>query len=407
MKIIEKTEAMTNKKTIIFVEANEDGTVGGSYFSLQLLVNCLDKSLYHPIVVLYTDIPLAREMFADISQLIILHKYSLHGRTCQIRFLQPVFLVLRKMHSLLFRLIIPFVQIISILIMNRVALVHLNNSTSACPDWLLAARILRKPCVAHQRGNFLANKKTIIQAKKFNKIFCISKSILQPFEINNISNTRLIYNPIDVEHFRLKVKKDKQYIKQLLQVDNSLPFIGMVGNFQEWKGHIILIHAVDLLRKKFPGIVCLLIGAFPANSVEDKAYFNKVNQLIEKYSLQNNIIMTGFRSDVADYINALDIQLHCSTSPEPFGRVLIEGMCLKKVVVATNMGGPSEIIEDGVSGVLVPPGDHIILGNKISCLLENAELRAQIGSAAYVRVRDNFSIDKFKTEIHEHYQEII
>lgn len=395
------------KKTILFVEANEDGTVGGSYFSLQLLVKCLDKSLYVPIVVLYDDIPIAREMFAEISQLVILDRVCIKTGDCPVRFLQPVFVIWRKIKSLIFRVIFPFATIFSILIKNRVDMVHLNNSASVCWDWLLAARILRKPCVAHQRGEFPVNRKTIKQARKFDKIICISKAILQPFEFNNITNTHLIYNPIDVEHFRKQVKKDKKTIKQELQVDGLVPLIGMVGNFQEWKGHVTLIRAVDLLKKQFPGLICLLIGSFPANNIEDKAYFKQVKQLIEDLNLQKHIILTGFRTDVPDLINALDVQLHCSIAPEPFGRVLIEGMCLEKVVVATNIGGPCEIIEDGVSGIFVPPGDHTILRDKIGYLLENEKLREKIGQAAYKRVRDKFSLGKFKTEIHECYKRIV
>ncbi len=395
------------RKTILYVEANEDGTVGGSYFSLQLLVQCLDKSLYNPIVVLYEDIPLAREMFSELSELVLLDRRVFQAKKCSIPVLRPFLATYRKAKNLIFRVIIPFAKIITILIRNRVDMVHLNNSASVCWDWLLAAKILRKPCIAHQRGEFPVTSKTIKQAKRFDKIICISKAIQQPFELNHIDNTQLVYNPIDVECFTNLVKKEKQAVRKEFLIDPHVSLIGMVGNFQEWKGHITLIKAVHLLKDKFPRLVCLLIGALPVNNAQDKIYFNKVKKLIEELGLGENIIITGFRRDIPDLINSLDIQLHCSISPEPFGRVLIEGMCLEKVVVATDIGGPCEIIEDGISGFLLPPGDPETLQKKIGYLLENKEVRQEIGKAALKRVIDKFSLAKFEREIHKCYMEVV
>ena len=120
-------EITSNKKIILFVEANEDGTVGGSYFSLQLLVKCLDKTKYNPIILLYDDIPYARELYSSICRLIILKKSHALNLNISCRLARFFYLFFRKINSLFTREIFPFLKILSILITNHVVLIYLNN----------------------------------------------------------------------------------------------------------------------------------------------------------------------------------------------------------------------------------------------------------------------------------------
>src|SRR5262249_57484052 len=76
-----------------------------------------------------------------------------------------------------------------------------------------------------------------------------------------------------------------------------------------------------------------------------------------------------YRADVQRVMAALDVVIHASTDPEPFGRVLLEGMAMGKAVIATDLGGPREIIEHGVSGFLVPPGDAVALAAAVETLI--------------------------------------
>ena len=86
--------------------------------------------------------------------------------------------------------------------------------------------------------------------------------------------------------------------------------------------------------------------------------------------------------------------------------VILEGMCLEKPVIATDIGGPMEIIEDGVSGILVPPGKPIILAEKIEYLLEHPDLRQEIGKNAFKRVLDKFSLEDFSSQINSLYDRL-
>ena len=129
--------------------------------------------------------------------------------------------------------------------------------------------------------------------------------------------------------------------------------------------------------------------------VKDRKYLKDIKKEIGDNGLDENIILTGYRSDIANLINAIDVLIHSSIKPEPFGRVIIEGMCLEKPVIATDIGGPREIIKNGVSGILVPPGDAVVLSSKIAYLLNNPEISREIGVKALMRVKKKFGLEQF------------
>lgn len=393
------------KKRILYVEANEDGTIGGSYFSLQLLVKSLDKKKYETTVLLYDDIPLARKMFKDISNLIIVKKPAYRTNDTCFKIITPLLTIKRKLVNFIYRSFIPFFYKIYILVTNRIDLIHLNNTVNAGWDWLLIAKLLRRPCIVHQRGPANIDNKNIHIIKRFDRIICISDSIKKTLD-NDRLRTVVIYNPINVSEYTSKVSRSISDVREEFHVDNEAPLIGMVGNFQEWKGQVVIVNAVDLLRRVYPDIICLLIGAI-SNNQKDKEYYNRVVSLITEKKLQRNVVITGFREDIPNLVNALDVQIHCSIEPEPFGRVLLEGMSLMKPIISTNIGGPSEIIENEVSGLLITPNRYDLLSEKIHYLLQNKYIRKKIGMNALERVKDKFSLEKFKEEINELYSGLL
>ena len=104
--------------------------------------------------------------------------------------------------------------------------------------------------------------------------------------------------------------------------------------------------------------------------------------------------MTGYRSDVADCVNALDVMIHASTDPEPFGRVLLEGMALRKPLVASRGGAVPEIVVDGETGLLFEPGDADDLDHALGDLVGNTGRRNRMGEAGYRRLIDEFGLDR-------------
>lgn len=125
----------------------------------------------------------------------------------------------------------------------------------------------------------------------------------------------------------------------------------------------------------------------------EEAYEREIRALTTKLGLDDVVEFTGFRSDVHGAIEALDVLVHASTSGEPFGQVVIEGMVSGKPVVATNGGGIPEIVVDGVTGTLVPMGESEPMANAILSLLDDPERAQSMGERGRQRVLQRFTIN--------------
>ena len=405
---MEKSNKKLIRKKILFIEGNQDGTVGGSHHSLIYLIKALNKNKYEPMVMFYERSQILNQFNDDNCSTVVFFKplgKSFH--TSNIMLKLP-FLIYRKVYNLIITSFIPFVKFSFFLIKNKIELIHLNNSAHAGWEWLFAAKLLRRKCITHQRGFIQVGRIEKIIVKLFDKIICISKAIETNLKENGIrNNLATIYNTIDTNDFKSKITNDSNCVRKKIGIEGHSPIIGMVGNFHEWKGQIVVIRAVDKLRLKYKKIVCLIIGGVSTNFKNNILYYEKVKKEIDDKKLGKNVIITGYRPDVANLINALDVMIHASIEPEPFGRVIIEGMSLKKPVIATDLGGAREIIEDGISGILVPPNSPNVLAEKIEYLLEHPHFKNEIVANALIRVKEIFGFNHFVREINSLYKQIL
>jgi glycosyltransferase involved in cell wall biosynthesis len=203
------------------------------------------------------------------------------------------------------------------------------------------------------------------------------------------------------------VKRTRNETRRLLNLEKDQPVIGIVGNIKRWKGQEVVIKAVSLLEGKYPQLRCLIIGDVSVNSRADSEYRRSLENLVKEKKLESKILFLGYRDDVPDLIECLDILVHASIAPEPFGRVILEGMVLGKPVIATNFGGPLEIIENGVSGILVPPGDYAATAEAVDLLLADEEKRRNMAAAGLERVSKHFLMDQNIERIQELYEKLL
>lgn len=113
-----------------------------------------------------------------------------------------------------------------------------------------------------------------------------------------------------------------------------------------------------------------------------------LHELVGRLGLTDRVTFVGFVADVEGELARLDLLVHASVIPEPFGQVVVEGMAAGMPVVATDAGGPAETITHGVDGVLVAPGDADALAEAIVRLRADPAERSRLGAAAVVRARD-------------------
>ena len=114
----------------------------------------------------------------------------------------------------------------------------------------------------------------------------------------------------------------------------------------------------------------------------------------EEPGLQGRVHFLGFQSDVTPIFQAMDVVVHCSVAPEPFGRVIVEAMLAGTPVVATRGGGVDEIITDGHDGFLVPSADPVALALAVGRIMQDPAVASKLATAALHSARERFSMEQ-------------
>lgn len=185
---------------------------------------------------------------------------------------------------------------------------------------------------------------------------------------------------------------------------NGEPVVGLVGRLAPWKGQHIFIQAAATLAAQFPTARFRLIGAALFG---EEAYEASLRQQVQQLHLEHAIEFAGFRDDVQSEIAQLDIVVHASTTAEPFGQVVIEGMAAAKPMIATAGGGVLEIVVDGVTGMLVPMSDARALAAAIGTLLSDPARRQAMGIAGRERVLRHFTIQHVARNVERIYRQML
>lgn len=174
--------------------------------------------------------------------------------------------------------------------------------------------------------------------------------------------------------------------------DSAKPLlIGLVGRLAPWKGQHIFLEAAAKVYSAFPNTRFLLYGSSMFGETDYEA---SLHELVARLGLQEVVEFKGFVRDIAAAFKSLDIVVHASTSAEPFGQTIVQGMASGKPVIATRGAGASEIIRDGVDGLLVDRGDVEQMSAAILSLLQNPELFQRLSMQGWHRVAGHFTIER-------------
>jgi glycosyltransferase involved in cell wall biosynthesis len=180
--------------------------------------------------------------------------------------------------------------------------------------------------------------------------------------------------------------------------------IGLIGRISPWKGQHIFIRAAAQVQRYFPHARFVIIGA--ALFGEEK-YNEEVRTLPGQLGIEPMVEFTGFCNDIPRMVATLDLVVHASTTGEPFGQVIIEGMAAGKPVVATNGGGVPEIVEDGRTGILVPMGDAQAMADAICRIMVDPDKAAEMGRLGRQRVMERFTSDHTARRVQAVYEELL
>ena len=178
----------------------------------------------------------------------------------------------------------------------------------------------------------------------------------------------------------------------------AAPIIGLIGRISPWKGQDVFLRAVAILHPRYPDAIFRIIGKPMFNETEWDA---GLHRLCSELGLERAVEFVGFRENIPAEIASLTILIHASVRAEPFGQVIIEGMAAGVPVVATNGGGVPEIVDDGVSGLLVPMEDSAAMAAAVGSLLDDPVRALIIAERGRLEVERRFSIDKTAREMEQ------
>ena len=378
------------RKRIFFLEGNTDGTVGGSYYLMYDLVLGLDRERFEPVVGFHTDnflVPKLRS--AGIETLIFpLPEPFSFGSPGIDKILSP----LKSGINFAKRVLLHGFRLSKFLKKGKFDLVNLNNSITRNHFWMLAAMFSGTRCMTHEMG--INNRFDFISrffGKRLESVVCLSYAIRDNmFKLGvDYPNISVIHCGIDPD--RYQVNEQPGDLRRKHSIDGDSRVIGVVGNVKYWKGQETIVRAMALLKDEFPDLKCILVGGTADSDME---YLDRQKNLCNELGIEDAVIFAGFQKNAIDYMNMMDIVVHTSVDPEPFGIVTLEALSLSKPYISTTVGGPAEVIENGKSGLLVDPGRPDLLADAIRTFLRDPDYALQCAINGNKRLLSDFTFDK-------------
>ena len=200
-------------------------------------------------------------------------------------------------------------------------------------------------------------------------------------------SVRVLHSPVDLSSFDPN-GLSRAAARARLGIAEDAPLLAVVAQITPWKAQDDAIRILAHIRERYRSARLLLIGEakFVSRSTryDNLDYRESLHGLARELGIESAVIFMGERTDVPEILRAVDIVLVPSWE-EPFGRSVVEGMAMGTAVMATSVGGPSEIITDGVDGVLLPPKQAECWARAAIDLLSEPERRAHLGTAARQR----------------------
>jgi glycosyltransferase involved in cell wall biosynthesis len=200
---------------------------------------------------------------------------------------------------------------------------------------------------------------------------------------------------------------DRRSARARLGLGEAEPVLAVIGQISPHKGQSDAIRALATVREAHPDARLLLAGSVKfagrATRFDNRAYREDLTRLAHRLRVADAALFLGERGDIAEILSAVDVLLVPSWY-EPFGRVALEAMTMRVPVIATSVGGISEVIDDGVDGLVLPPRDPGAWARAIDELLSDGERRARMGARGRKKAEREFSARRHASEIMEVYR---
>ena len=220
-------------------------------------------------------------------------------------------------------------------------------------------------------------------------------------------NISTIYNAVDLRRFApTGPVLDLDALAGFPRAEPGTVKVGLVATFARWKGHDRFLEALAKLPDT-PAVRAYVIGGPIYETDGSQRSLEELRRLARDLGISARVGFTGFVEEPASAMRALDIVVHASTEPEPFGLVIAESMACGRAVIAVQAGGASEIIDDGVTALALRPGDSSHLAAGIARLAMDPALRARLGQAARASAVERFDSRHLASRLAPLYRDLV
>ena len=268
------------------------------------------------------------------------------------------------------------------------AALALSMSTQLAKPPLVAARRVD----FHLKGNALSRWKY----RQVDCFICASEAVRRMLVADGVPAARAVtvHEGIDLGHVDAAPAAD---LHADLWLPHGSPIVGNVAALVPHKGQRHLIEAAAIVVTRVPDARFVIAGEGELRPVLERQ--------IKEHHLEKHVFLTGFRPDILSVHKGFDIFVMSSVT-EGLGTSLLDAMACGKPIVATTAGGMPEVVEDGATGLVVPPRDHQAMAAAIVKLLTSPDLRARMGAAGLARVRARFSVERMVQDTLEIYRRV-
>ncbi|MEY2481379.1 MAG: hypothetical protein QOI04_2306 [Verrucomicrobiota bacterium] len=222
-------------------------------------------------------------------------------------------------------------------------------------------------------------------------VFNSERFVTYGLEKEGVRERQVIVIPNGVEDLRARSGSLREDYRKQLDLEPTTLLLGWMGRLSRQKNLPLLLHACSRLTTTRPYKI-LILGDGP-----ERAH---ALSLARELNLDNRIILAGSRSDIEGWLAAMDLFVHTADF-EGMPNVVMEAMAMGLPIVASNVDGNRDLIQDGVTGFLAPAGDAAAFAGRIDELLSNRELAHRIGEGARHYILEHFSIARMISAYHE------
>jgi glycosyltransferase involved in cell wall biosynthesis len=278
------------------------------------------------------------------------------------------------------------------------------NSPKSFVVAALAGRLARKPVVWHLRdilggGHFSrTNVRAVVSVANWSaaRVVANSRATADAFVAagGRAALVTVVHNGIDAAPFDALAPDTRSAVRAELGIPDDAFLVGCFSRLHPWKGQTVLLDAVA----RMPDVHALVVGG--ALFSGEAPYEAELRGRAQLPALAGRVHMLGARDDVPRLLAACDVVVHAAVLAEPFGRVLVEAMLAGRPVVATRAGGVPEVVCDGETGVLVPPGDACALREALDALRRDPARVTALARRGADHARARFSRETMLAGVH-------